>query len=73
MNLKNEFDRLETTLIFLYSKIALLVDDDNDDEAVQHQMAYLSEEIDLTKTKLLDIEMKIFLSTLSNEEDESIH
>ena len=51
--------------------MALLVDDD---ESVQHQMAYLSEEIDLTKTKLLDIEMKIFLSTLSNEEeDESIH
>ena len=71
MNLENEFDRLETTLNFLYSKMALLVDDD---ESVQHQMAYLSEEIDLTKTKLLDIEMKIFLSTLSNEEkDESIH
>jgi len=71
MNLKNEFDRLETTLNFLYSKMALLVDDD---ESVQHQMAYLSEEIDLTKTKLLEIEMKIFLSTLSNEEeDESIH
>ena len=35
---------------------------------------YLSEEIDITKAKLLDIEMKIFLSTLSNdEEDESIH
>jgi hypothetical protein len=71
MNLENEFDRLETTLNFLYSKMALLVDDD---ESVQHQMAYLSEEIDLTKTKLLDIEMKIFLSTLSKEEeDESIH
>ena len=71
MNLENEFDRLETTLNFLYSKMALLVDDD---ESIQHQMAYLSEEIDLTKTKLLDIEMKIFLSTLSNEEeDESIH
>ena len=71
MNLENEFDRLETTLNFLYSKMALLVDDD---ESVQHQMAYLSEEIDLTKTKILDIEMKIFLSTLSNEEeDESIH
>jgi len=71
MNLENEFDRLETTLNFLYSKMALLVDDD---ESVQHQMAYLSEEIDLTKTKLLEIEMKIFLSTLSNEEeDESIH
>ena len=70
MNLENEFDRIETTLNFLYSKMALLVDDD---EAVQHQMAYLSEEIDLTKTKLLDIEMKIFLSTLSNEEDGSIH
>ena len=50
--------------------MALLVDDD---EAVQHQMAYLSEEIDLTKTKPLEIEMMIFLSTLSNEEDESIH
>ena len=71
MNLENEFDRLETTLNFLYSKTALLVDDD---ESVQHQMAYLSEEIDLTKTKILGIEMKIFLSTLSNEEkDESIH
>lgn len=71
MNLENEFDRLETTLNFLYSKMALLVDDD---ESVQHQMAYLSEEIDLTKTNLLEIEMKIFLSTLSNEEeDESIH
>ncbi len=71
MNLENEFDRLETTLNFLYSKMALLVDDD---ESVQHQMAYLSEEIDLTKTKILDIEMKIFLSTLSKEEeDESIH
>ena len=32
MNLENEFDRLETTLIFLYSKMALLVDDN---EAVQ--------------------------------------
>ena len=71
MNLENEFDRLETALNFLYSKMALLVDDD---ESVQHQMAYLSEEIDLTKTKILDIEMKIFLSTLSKEEeDESIH
>ena len=71
MNLENKFNRLETTLNFLYSKMALLVDDD---ESVQHQMAYLSEEIDLTKTNLLDIEMKIFLSTLSKEEeDESIH
>ena len=70
MNLESEFNKLETTLNFLYSKMNLLV---NDDEAINHQMAYLSEEIDLTKTKLLEIEMKIFQSTLSNKEDESIH
>ena len=70
MNLESEFNRLETTLNFLYSKMNLLV---NDDEAINHQMAYLSEEIDLTKMKLLEIEMKIFQSTLSNKEDESIH
>ncbi|QBE70272.1 hypothetical protein SynWH8101_2706 [Synechococcus sp. WH 8101] len=70
MNLQKEFDRLESTLEFLYSKMELL----GEDELVQHQMMYLSEEIDITKAKLLDIEMKIFLSTLSNdEEDESIH
>lgn len=70
MNLQKEFDRLESTLEFLYSKMELL----DEDELVQRQMMYLSEEIDITKAKLLDIEMKIFLSTLSNDdEDESIH
>ena len=70
MNLQKEFDRLESTLEFLYSKIESLGEDD----LVQHQMMFLSEEIDVTKAKLLDIELKIFLSTLSNEEkDESIH
>ena len=45
-----------------------------EDELVQHQMMHLSEEIDITKAKLLDIGMKIFLSTLSNDkEDEYIH
>lgn len=69
MNIQKEFDRLESTLEFLYSKMELL----GENELVQHQMMYLSEEIDITKAKLLDIEMKIFLSTLSNdEEDESI-
>ena len=45
-----------------------------EDELAHYQIMYLSEEIDITKANLLDIEMKIFLSTLSNdEEDESIH
>ena len=70
MNLEGELNKLETTLNFLYSKMNLLV---NDDEAINHQMAYLPEEIDLTKMNLLEIEMKIFQSTLSNKEDESIH
>ena len=70
MNLQKEFNRLESTLEFLYSKMELL----GEDELVQHQMMYLSKEIDITKSKILDMEMKIFLSTLSNdEEDESIH
>ena len=70
MNLQKEFDRLESTLEFLYSKMKLL----GEDELVHHQMMYLSKEIDITKAKILGIETKIFLSTLSNdEEDESIH
>ena len=70
MNLQKEFDRLESKLEFLYSKMESL----GEDELVHRQMMYLSEEIDITKAKLLDIEMKIFLSTLSNdEENESIH
>jgi len=50
--------------------MVLLVDDD---EAVQHQIAHLSEEIDLTKAEPPGIETKIFPSLpANNNEDESI-
>ena len=69
MNLQKEFNRHDSTPEFLYSKMELL----GEDELFQQQMMYLSKEIDITKSKILDMEMKIFLSTLSNdEEDESI-
>ena len=69
MNLQKEFNRHESTLEFLHSKMELL----GEDELFQKQMMYLSKEIDITKSKILDMEMKIVLSTLSNdEEDESI-
>ena len=69
MNLQKEFNRHESTPEFPYSKMELL----GEDELFQQQMMYLSKEIDITKSKILDMEMKIFLSTLTNdEEDEAI-
>jgi len=61
---QKEYDRLEKKLDYLNSRIRETLDSG---EFASHQMSYLTEEVDKTKTKLMEIEVSDFFSQLEEE------
>ena len=62
---QKEYDRLEKKLDYLNSGIRETLDSG---EFASHQMSYLTEEVDKTKTKLMEIEVSDFFSQLEEED-----
>ena len=62
---QKEYDRLEKKLDYLNSRIRETLDSG---EFSSHQMSYLTEEVDKTKTKLMEIEVSDFFSQLEEED-----
>ncbi len=66
MNQK-EYYMLEKKIDYLNARIKETLDSD---EFSSHQMSYLTEEVDLTKTRLMEIEVSDFYSQLEKEVEE---
>ena len=62
---QKEYDRLEKKLEYLNARIRDTLDSG---EFASHQMSYLAEEIDKTKTRLMEIEISDFYTQLEEEE-----
>lgn len=62
---QKEYDRLEKKLEYLNTRIRDTLDSG---EFVSHQMSYLTEEVDKTKTRLMEIEVSDFYTQLEEEE-----
>jgi len=62
---QKEYDRLEKKLDYLNSRIRETLDSG---EFASHQMSYLTEEVDKTKTRLMEIEVSDFYTQLEEEE-----
>tara|TARA_Y100000022_G_C13039289_1_gene279228 strand:+ start:49 stop:249 length:201 start_codon:yes stop_codon:yes gene_type:complete len=62
---QKEYDRLEKKLEYLNARIRDTLDSG---EFASHQMSYLTEEVDKTKTRLMEIEVSDFYTQLEEEE-----
>jgi len=58
---------LEKKIDYLNARIKETLDSD---EFSSHQMSYLTEEVDMTKTRLMEIEVSDFYSQLEKEVEE---
>ena len=62
---QKQYDRLEKKLEYLNPRIRDTLDSG---EFASHQMSYLTEEVDKTKTRLMEIEVSDFYTQLEEEE-----
>ena len=65
MKNQKEYDRLDKKLEFLNARIRDTLDSG---EFTSHQMSYLTEEVDKTKTRLMEIEVSDFYTQLEEKD-----